>query len=208
MPSTKKRLLPLLALASACHAGILYDNIYPADAYWPSSARPTYQNTAEIASRFTITQTSLMTGFEAVLEPLDSVPCCSPLGNPRTFTVTVYEGNAGIGAALGSVTVSQVLGSTWPVPITTVSFPDLLLTPGAYYIGISNPGIDMGWYLSTHSGLLAYSVLRVDTGVWDTVPADRFYTTRILGDPVPEPATASLFAFALAAAATLYHRRR
>lgn len=197
--------LTFLALASAAHAGILFDNMGPTDTFYNNATRPTYQNRAELASRFTISQTSVMTGFEAVLEAIAAVPCCNALSNPRSFTVTVYDGNSGVGAALGSTTVSQVLpvfaGPGWPV--STVSFSTgLLLAPGAYYVGINNPGVDIGWYMSVIPSDFAYAGLSVDTGLWGVVNNDRYYTTRILGDPVPEPATFILFASALAFAAS------
>ncbi len=178
-----------VVFAAGAFGGILYDNMGLSNAYRNAAARPTYTpgDTAELASHFSTSVGGTLTGFEGIL----SLACCSSgPGQNRQFTLTVYEGSSGVGAALDSVTLTrqfeQCCGGL--APISAPFAGGVWLAPGDYYIGIRVASEDLAWFASGASLAPPFATQSMITGAWIYATNGNNFTSRILGEPAPEPA--------------------
>ncbi|MBI4904002.1 MAG: PEP-CTERM sorting domain-containing protein [Acidobacteria bacterium] len=203
-------LILVLACHTAANATVLYDNMGVANLYLNNAGRVTYTpfDLAERATRFTITTTATLTGFEAIL----SLPCCGVPAQSSNLTITVYNDSSGVGSALDSTSVTAFLPSPASVglPVFSVGFSGgAVLTPGSYFVGIQNSDENMAWYLNQAVALTTpWASRSMSTGLWTYAGTDRNFTTRILGDPVPEPATGGLMLMAACFGAFACTRRK
>ena len=182
----------LFGMFGACgFGGVLYDNMGPTNAYRNAASVPTHTPSghSELASHFYVSMGGTLTGFEGIL----SLGCCgSGPGQNRQFTLTVYDGTGDVvGAALDSATVIRQLehsASSGLAPISVPFLGGVWLAPGDYYVGIRSPSEDFGWFASNASQMPPFALRSMSTGAWVYATNGNNFTSRILGEPAPEPA--------------------
>lgn len=219
--STLRRTLPCLALAAAClaiapaRADTLYTQPFAETAnggYFASTPSLYLQYDSFVLSAdATITSVSwwgvdlneLLTG-------------AIPPYHPTDFTIAIHADNGGRpGAQLSFTTVGNGAGGTYTgtdlMGLKLFSFTGALTTPLAatagttYWLGISDPTDNAGWFWASGSGPDKQHVAIV-AGTASDVADDMTFT--IVGSPVPEPATAVLFLLGAAGLAVHGRRRR
>ncbi|MBM3753421.1 MAG: hypothetical protein FJW38_05520 [Acidobacteria bacterium] len=126
--------------------------------------------------------------------------------------MTVYDGSSGVGAALDTTTVIRQLEhymNPGLAPISVSFSGGVWLAPGDYYVGIHAPGEDIGWAFSAAALVPPFATRSISTGNWVYESVGSNLTSRILGDPVPEPASWQMLgcAAAVIGARALVRRR-
>lgn len=218
---TFSRVLPCLAVAAACaglssaHADTLYTQAFAETAnggYFASTPSSFLQFDSFVLSA-SATVTSV--GWWGV-DLNELLIGATPPYYPSSFTIAIHADNGGApGALLSFTTVGSGANAVNTgidlMGLQLFSFSGTLATPFAatagtrYWLGISDPTDNAGWFWASGSGPDNQHASLIGGAL--SVNADDMSFT-VIGSPVPEPTTAGLLLMGLAGLAAGRLRRQ